>query len=426
MVEAVGRALPRCHIVRADSPLAGVWQTGQELFDGVLISFSAGRNGDAGALRSLRELAPHARIVLVCAPADEPAARRAVQDGVDDYVLEPLTRDDVESAFQLPSRRLERIESATPSRPSVHEIKGLSDIMKSLSQGQEPTLKRLVELVRDAFEADGALAQIGELSASTGDMDQPVVEESVTRDGENVGRLVLGARKRGHYSAGEIARLADYTRLIDAVMRQVREREHWRHLAWTDDLSGLRNRRYFEKSLRELVRDGRSQRLRLTVFLLDIDDFKSYNDRFGHATGDGLIREIGKLLLRCSRERDIVARYGGDEFAVIFWDAEPPRVAGSQHPTDTLQLAERFCAAIRSHEFECLGPAAPGPVTISGGLASFPWDGKTADELMKSADDALIETKRRGKNGITLAGDTSMDACDDPLDASETGHDEDR
>ncbi len=95
----------------------------------------------------------------------------------------------------------------------------------------------------------------------------------------------------------------------------------------------------------------------------------------------------------------------------------PPRVAGSQHPTDTLQLAERFCSAIRSHQFECLGPAAPGPVTISGGLASFPWDGKTADELMKSADDALIETKRRGKNGITLAGDQSVDARDDPLDA---------
>lgn len=425
MVEAVGRALPSCEIVPADNPLAGIWQAGQGRFDGVLISYSAGRDGNSSALRNLRELAPDARIVLACAPADEPAARRAVQNGADDYVLEPLSRDDIEAAFQLPSLRLDRIESAAPAGPSVHEIQGLGEIMKDLSQGPQRTLERLTELVRDAFEADGALAKIDDLAASAGEIDRPVVEEAIMRGGERVGRIVLGSRRRGHYSAGEIARLADYARLIDAIMQQIRDREHWRHMAWTDDLSGLRNRRYLEKRLRELVRESRERRMRLTVFLLDIDDFKSYNDRFGHATGDGLIREIGKLLQRCSRERDVVARYGGDEFAVIFWDAEPPRVAGSQHPTDTLQLAERFCAVIRSHEFECLGPAAPGPVTISGGLASFPWDGKTADELIKAADEALIETKRRGKNGITLAGEATCLTSDDPLDEREADDDED-
>ena len=137
MVEAIGRALPSCDIVPADNPLAGIWQAGQGRFDGVLISYSAGRDGNSGALRNLRGLAPDARIVLACAPADEPAARRAVQNGADDYVLEPLSRDDIEAAFQLPSVRLDRIESAAPAGPSVHEIQGLGEIMKDLSQGPQ-------------------------------------------------------------------------------------------------------------------------------------------------------------------------------------------------------------------------------------------------------------------------------------------------
>ena len=99
----------------------------------------------------------------------------------------------------------------------------------------------------------------------------------------------------------------------------------------------------------------------------------------------------------------MVARYGGDEFAVILWDAEEPRVPGSSHPTDVLAVAERFQAVIRDHDFKCLGTRAPGPVTISGGLACFPWDGKTRAELLHAADNALLSAKRGGKNHIVLA-----------------------
>jgi two-component system cell cycle response regulator len=142
----------------------------------------------------------------------------------------------------------------------------------------------------------------------------------------------------------------------------------------------------------------------VTVLLFDIDDFKSYNDRYGHEVGDKLIREVAVLLRRCTRECDIVVRYGGDEFAVVFWDAEKQRVPGSEHPQEPIELATRFCQAIAQHDFECLGSDAPGPVTISGGLACFPWHGNTRERLIAAADEALLTAKRTGKNRIHLAG----------------------
>jgi two-component system cell cycle response regulator len=79
-------------------------------------------------------------------------------------------------------------------------------------------------------------------------------------------------------------------------------------------------------------------------------------------------------------------------------------VPGSEHPQEPIELATRFCQAIAQHDFECLGSDAPGPVTISGGLACFPWHGNTRERLIAAADEALLTAKRTGKNRIHLAG----------------------
>jgi len=404
----VARALPRCKSLGVENLLGGVWTVGRRNFDAVVVALSLG-TGVVPAIRSLRQVAPSARIVVTQPPAEEPRAREALAAGADDYVLEPVAREDLEAALQMnvpPSSNGQ--ESAGPT---IEELVEFGEVLRNLGEGATPTLERLAALVQKAFGAQGAVIRIDECQVAAGHAGTPVLQEPIRRQEAVVGSLGLGRRLRGSYTASSAARLGDYARLVETVLAQVREREHWQTLAWHDDLTGLHNRRYFEARLDQLIGGALDERQRVTVLLFDIDDFKSYNDSYWHDTGDARLREVAKLLTHCSRERDIVSRYGGDEFALILWDAEKPRVPGSQHPSDPMALADRFRKAITEHRFACLGPAAPGPVTISGGLACLPWDGKTRPELMKAADDALLEAKRTGKNRLALANGGAAEAA---------------
>ncbi len=399
LARAVAAALPRCQVTAVETLLAGLWTAGQRDVDAVLIALSAG-SGLLRAIAGLRSAAPQLRIVVVCPPAAEPEARHAVQSGADDYVLEPVQPEDLAAALGL--ARPMRPAASESRLPPVPEIVELSVVLQHLGEGVPETLSRLAALLRNAFGAEQASIQAGEHQALAGPQGPAVLQEPLRLGSDAVGAVALGPRATA-YTPADAARLADYARLIETIVAQAREQAEWRELAWRDDLTGLRNRRYFDAAMEQLVARAAAERMRVTVVLFDIDDFKTYNDQYGHETGDALLREVGVLLRRCSRERDIVARYGGDELAVIFWDSEQPRVPGSQHPTDPIAVAERFQSVIRSHQFRCLGPAAPGPVTLSGGLACFPWDGQTPAEVVRAADAALLKAKREGKNRVQLS-----------------------
>ncbi|MCE9592429.1 MAG: diguanylate cyclase [Planctomycetes bacterium] len=172
--------------------------------------------------------------------------------------------------------------------------------------------------------------------------------------------------------------------------------------SYKDELTGVWNRRYFNRFLETVLSRARAERFAVTVMMFDIDDFKLYNDRYGHSAGDEILREASRLMCSVVRDHDIVARIGGDEFAVIFWDAGGPRRPNSSHPTDVSLAAKRFRKAISEHRFPKLADEAPGVLTISGGLASFPWDGQTPDALLEVADRMAIQSKRQGKNVVTL------------------------
>ncbi len=413
--DALISALPNCDVLVAENPLDGVWRGGREDFGRAFVSLGSG-NRVTRAVSSLRRLCPNMRIVVGCMPADEPLARRTLTEGADEYVLEPIRVADIKAAYGVraanPSadpRRFAAPRDATG--PSSVEIAKLGEVLRQLDDGPQNTLDRLAKLVQGAFGAAGVLIELDDLAGTFGDVEDPVLEEPIRRLDRPVGRIALARRVEGVYGTGVTNRLTEYSRLIEAIVSQAAEHRRWQNLAWTDDLSRLHNRRYFEHALDELVTRATEKRLRLTVMMFDIDGFKSYNDRFGHDTGDKLIREVAMLLKRCTRRQDIVARYGGDEFTVVFWDAEKQRVPGSVHPSEPIELAQRFCRAIAEHSFECLGRDAPGPVTISGGLASFPWNGNTREELMVAADSALLAAKRTGKNHIHLAGKTDAESA---------------
>ena len=189
-------------------------------------------------------------------------------------------------------------------------------------------------------------------------------------------------------------------------------------LAMEDDLTGLKNRRYVREFLRQILKRASRDDLRVTLLVFDIDDFKHYNDAYGHAIGDNVLRQASAMMLRCCREHDVVGRIGGDEFAVVFWDrpGTPDKATGTSdsaaerrqtkedHPREPLFMAERFRKEISSAELTFLGPKGKGALTISGGLASFPDDGVNVSELFEQADKAMLEAKRSGKNRIDLVG----------------------
>ena len=192
--------------------------------------------------------------------------------------------------------------------------------------------------------------------------------------------------------------------------------EQLARLATEDDLTGLKNRRYAREFLRQIIERAKEERMRITLLIFDIDNFKHYNDVYGHPAGDDILRQAAILMRSCCRKHDVVARVGGDEFAVIFWDAPKEsdlengrRAAQGEHPHEILFIAERFRRELNAAHLPSLGPEGKGVLTISGGLAGFPQDGSSVEELFKQADNGLLEAKRSGKNRIYLVGPSDSD-----------------
>ena len=91
-----------------------------------------------------------------------------------------------------------------------------------------------------------------------------------------------------------------------------------------DEATGLPNRRYLMQALESILAGAEAEKFRVTILLFDLDGFKHFNDTYGHTTGDQILRETSQLFRRHCRQHDIVARYAGDEFVVVFWDADSP------------------------------------------------------------------------------------------------------
>jgi GGDEF domain-containing protein len=176
---------------------------------------------------------------------------------------------------------------------------------------------------------------------------------------------------------------------------------HLERLATEDDLTGLKNRRYIWEFSRQIIERTARENGRVTLLVFDIDNFKHYNDLYGHTAGDEILKQAATLMRRCCRAHDVVGRIGGDEFAVIFWDdpqqetTGPPtsgaerRLASADHPRQAIFIAKRLVRELETAELSTsgyLGPRGKGILTISGGLASFPRDGSTIQELFEQAD----------------------------------------
>ncbi len=164
---------------------------------------------------------------------------------------------------------------------------------------------------------------------------------------------------------------------------QAKQNVHYQDMSVTDGLTGIYNHRYFYEMLNWHIDHLRRSPQMLSLFMIDIDNFKKYNDIHGHVEGDKVLRDVAQLFLNTTREGDMVFRYGGEEFSIILpqTDQRNGQVAG-----------ERLLTAVRKHV----------PITISIGLDTFPIDAQIQNDLVVKADKALYRAKSLGKNRLCI------------------------
>jgi len=164
-----------------------------------------------------------------------------------------------------------------------------------------------------------------------------------------------------------------------------------RLMAITDSLTGLYNHRYFQQVFnRELNRAKRYEKP-LAIIMLDVDDFKRFNDTYGHPHGDKVLAAMGDFLGEALRSSDFAFRYGGEEFIVLLPETEFD---------SALQVAERLRELVERRSLDVLKGLAPQGVTVSVGVASFPRDGESRGDMLKRVDDLLYRAKEFGKNRV--------------------------
>jgi diguanylate cyclase (GGDEF)-like protein len=170
-----------------------------------------------------------------------------------------------------------------------------------------------------------------------------------------------------------------------------RANERLRKLATSDGLTGLYNHRYFQERWRREVQRAERYSEELSLMVIDVDYFKTYNDTLGHPQGDKLLKEISKLLEASVREVDLVARYGGDEFVIVL-----PKASKRAATT----LGERIRSRVAAAEFPSREVLPLGHLSTSVGIATFPHDGKGPGEVIQAADQALYVAKKAGRNRV--------------------------
>ncbi len=213
--------------------------------------------------------------------------------------------------------------------------------------------------------------------------------------------LLRAARRGGAFGAREVrfcelvaesaANALERSYLLEDLKRANGDLER---LARTDDLTGLYNQRYFRQRLAEETSRASRYKTPLACMFADVDDFKSVNDRFGHLAGDAVLRELGVRTLRMTRANDIVARYGGEEIAILLPQTDYE---------GAVTRAQRLLRTISGQPYPGLPPEVR--VTVSIGVAMFdPSPGSNGESLIARADAALYVAKAKGKDRV-VAGE---------------------
>jgi two-component system, chemotaxis family, response regulator WspR len=293
------------------------------------------------------------------------------------------TEPDIE--FHYCSVGSEAVATAAALRPTVimqdlvmPDVDGMTQI--HLYQ-MHPALRHVPIIVLSSKED----AAVKSLAFATGAVDYLVkLPDSI--------ELIARIRHHSRAYTNQLQRDAAYRALRENQQQLMQMNETLRRSSDVDGLTGLSNRRnldaYLESEWRRAVRDRED----FSILMIDVDNFKLYNDTYGHLAGDEVLKQVAKVMQECAhRPADLAARYGGEEFAMVLPSTLP---AGAQ------RVAERICANVRGLSITS-DTSAGLCVTVSiGGATAMPSRGESYKPLLDAADAALYEAKRAGKNRV--------------------------
>jgi diguanylate cyclase (GGDEF)-like protein len=288
-------------------------------------------------------------------------------------------------------RRLLSSQGVAAPHGSVLFVDSVHGVAPAVAAGRRPWLGKF-------SRADHALL----LPAA--EQIQSVALLPLTRQERLIGSLNFGSRERERFQAALGTEFLHHLAVIAAfALESAVNRARLVRSGFTDVLTGWHNRRYWQTRLQEELARCRRERTPLTCLMIDVDHFKSVNDRFGHLAGDEVLRQLAHCVSGEVRGSDISARYGGEEFVVL--------LPGTGMAAGFL-LAERIRAAVAAEPFELPGVEALLPVTVSIGVAehspvSADLDLKVVGErLIALADLALYEAKAGGRNTVAKAANS--------------------
>ncbi len=233
--------------------------------------------------------------------------------------------------------------------------------------------------------------------------------------GKTLGLIIAGnCRTKKNLTTEEINRFSTLVNQAGVALENAQFYEKIQELTIHDELTGVYNYRYFYPKLREEIHLASRYRQPLSLAIVDIDDFKKYNDTNGHLAGDTALKQIAQILVQRMRKTDIVVRYGGEEFVLVFPVTnregakkilEDLRKEIANYPFDKLR-AEEPKPFLVDHDLSAgEGEKERGKhfkLTISAGISVYPYDAREARELVEAADKGLYKAKTNGKNQVVL------------------------
>lgn len=384
----------------------------RESHDVVLLDLGLPDSRGLDTLRVARQGMPEMPIVVLTGLDDEAAGVEAIQEGAQDYLYKgdiqfPLLRNALRYAIER-----NRIKKELDRRNA--ELQLLQQVAAAASRTirLDELVRRVCEAVREAgllggvvgtcvfLERQGTLRRVFKAGGPPGCPDRispPDVATSglsafpgpdgcmdvpLAAEGRFVGLLRVCGGQRAENGESRVRLLEAIGAQLGIAVENARLYEETRRLALHDPLTNLGNRRLMDMMIEKNFARAARGSYPLSLVMFDIDDFKQYNDALGHAAGDQIIRDIARIIFQEIRTGDFAARYGGEEFLLLLPGSESGEAA---------HLAERLRASV-------MGNTA---VTISLGVASY-HRGMKQQDLVRTADQALYEAKRTGKNRVVV------------------------